>query len=126
MLKQSDFPEPSDYKNYRNIRAVAILYVVLGWLILTSGVVVSMIEFKPGVEGPPGWLTYLMIALGLCGQIGGLAVLVGARRLSMVIYGIAIFYLFVFPVVTILSMVMINGLPKYLRNLRLVQEQRGP
>lgn len=100
----------SDYANYRNVRAVAVLFAVVGVWVALVGVA------RP--DGPDGRMPpaagAAVGAVGLAGLVGGIAALNGNRRWARLAYLMAAVYLFACPVGTILSLVMLIGLVRYL------------
>lgn len=119
MAKPKEVLSPSDYRNYRNIRAVSVLFIVLGSIFALAGFVTAIAgtppeSRRPGREEVPTWAAALMGVVGLCGAVGGAAARRGNRRFAVLVYVMAFLYLFAFPVGTILSYVMFKGLPRYL------------
>jgi hypothetical protein len=117
-----DVLNPSDYRNYRNIRAVSVLFIVFG-SILALGLVIAITgqppeSRRPGEEELPRWAAALGGIVGLFGAVGGIAARRGNRRLAPLIYVMAFFYLFAIPLGTIMSYVMFKGLPRYLDSVQ--------
>lgn len=74
-----------EYKNYRNIRAIALLFILLGTIFLLAGV---MVVTKPDdkakqkdEEELPLIAKILVPILGFCGVLGGIAIRRGERSL---------------------------------------------
>jgi hypothetical protein len=105
---------PADYTNYRNVRAAAVLFVVLGGILALGGISLAM-QKKPGSERDIPPAAAIGIALvGSAGVVGGTAALRGSRRWAKLAYVMAVPYLVGFPIGTILSYVVLSGLSRYL------------
>jgi len=105
---------PEDYATYRNVRAVAVLFVVFGSIFALAGVAIAFGEQPPPNEDQvPTWFEWVLTAIGLSGAAGGLAVLLGSRRWSKLAYAIAAFYTLGFPIGTIMGYTFLTGLPTY-------------
>lgn len=120
---------PSDHSNYRNIRAVALLFVVLGSIFTIGGLAAMFVEPRPSEETlqPLGRDIQRVIGIfmgvaGLAGLLGGIAVLVGNRRWAPLAYVMASLYVFGFPLGTILSCVMFLGLGRYLDSVDRIRD----
>lgn len=117
MVKPQDVLSKPDYRNYRNVRAVATLFVLLGSIFVLGGLVVL---FNP----PPGddrvlaqiWGAVALV-LGASGIWGGWATLRGDPRWAPWIYLMAAFYVLVFPLGTLFSLVLFLGLSRYLKSV---------
>src|SRR5688572_23847514 len=79
--------DKASYKNYRNIRAVALLYVLFATTIIFTS------EKKWAEDDNPVLIGVTLPILTVSGIFGGLAVRAGNRRWSPIIYLMAIFYL---------------------------------
>jgi hypothetical protein len=117
MAEPKQVLSPTAYKNYRNVRAVAILYVfvfslaVLGAIALAFGG-----KSGSGDEIPPA-VSIGVALVSLAGAIGGIAVLRGNKRWAPLVYGVAVLQLVNFPLGTIFAYVMLTGLSRYLRSV---------
>lgn len=117
MLKPQEVLSKSDYRNYRNVRAVATLFVLLGSVFVLGGLVVL---FNP----PPGgdrvqaqiWGVVATV-LGISGIWGGWATRRGNPQQAPWIYLMAAFYVLVFPLGTLFSLVLFLGLSRYLKSV---------
>ena len=103
-----------EYSNYRNIRAVSWLFVILGTILVLGGVVGAVAKNPNPQEQLPVAAAIGIVIVGLAGTVGGVAALRGNRRLASIVYVMAALYVFAFPVGTILSIVMFRGLSRYL------------
>ncbi len=122
-----DFLNPVDYRNYRNIRAVSILFVILGALYAFAGIMVLMVKPpNPDTLPLPIAVGSIITIVGLSGFVGGIAVLNGSRRWSKLAYVLAIIYLFAIPLGTILGVVMLMGLSRYLMDVQRFRDQTAP
>ena len=113
-MNAEDVLGPDDYATYRNVRAVAVLFILVGCVFALAGIFVAFDkEPQPKDEQIPVWSAWVMAATGAGGAVGGLAVLLGSRRWSKLAYAIAAFYTLGFPVGTIMGYTFLTGLPKY-------------
>jgi peptidoglycan/LPS O-acetylase OafA/YrhL len=114
MPRAKDILDRDDYKNYRNVRAVAVLFIVLGSVLLLGGLVLALSGDPNPQEPMPPAVGFGMAFVGLAGAVGGIAVIRGSRRWAPLTYIMAALYLLGFPVGTILSVVLFKGLSRYL------------
>ena len=118
--RPEDYSTPSsplssdDSTNYRNVRAVAMLFVVFGSVLVLGGVGLALDESKRSQKQIHLAVAVGIAFVGLAGAIGGVAALHGSRRWAPLVYVMAAVYVFAFPIGTILSAVMFNGLSRYL------------
>ena len=77
MARAQDLLNPDDYRNYRNVRAVSILFVLLGSIIALGGLATALDDPPPNEEPIPLAASIIMGVVGLAGAVGGIAVLVG-------------------------------------------------
>jgi len=124
MARAQDLLNPDDYRNYRNVRAVSILFVLLGSIIALGGLATALDEPPPNEEPIPLAASIIMGVVGLAGAVGGIAVLVGHPTWAKMAYVMAVFYIFGFPVGTILSYVMLKGLGRYLQSKQVLRQAR--
>jgi small basic protein len=116
-----DVLSPDDYSNYRNVRAVSVLFVVFGSVLVLGGIGLALDENRrPPEQIHPAVGVGIAIA-GLAGAIGGIAALRGSRRWAPLVYVMAALYVFGFPIGTILSIVMFKGLSRYLDSVERVR-----
>ncbi len=73
--KPKDLLEPSDYSNYRNIRAVSRLFVFLGSILVMGGVLAPLLENENSQEKIHPAFAVGIVLVGLAGAIGGMAAL---------------------------------------------------
>ena len=72
-----------EYKNYRNIRAIAWLFSLVGPLLVLGGLAAALgVEKKK--DDPPAAVMIAVAAAGLCGAVGGVATLMKRRKLAPV------------------------------------------
>lgn len=109
-----DVLNESDYRNYRNIRAVATFFVILGTLILLGSMGMLFGEDPDTGKKVPVVAAAIVFCMGVSGVVGGVAARRGNRKLAPLMYFMAFFYLFAFPIGTILSYVLFKGLSRYL------------
>ena len=121
MAKPEDVLSPSDYKNYRNVRAVSVLFVVLGSVLVLGGIGLAADKNRPQQEQIPPAAAIGIAVAGLAGAVGGVAALRGSRRWAPLVYVMAALYVLVFPIGTILSIVMFMGLSRYLESLERIR-----
>lgn len=125
MAKPKEVLSPEDYSNYRNVRAVSILFLILGSFGVIGGIGLTLDEDKTLQDKPHPAVAIGVAIAGLAGAIGGFAALRGSRKWAALVYVMATLYIFVFPVGTILSIVMIKGLPGYLDSVDRVRGSFG-
>jgi hypothetical protein len=127
MAKPKAVLSPKDYENYRNVRAVAVMFVVSGVFLVPAGVVLNETQWKTDPRGigiatqrkpdPQRALDPVAIGMsivGLAGVVGGIAALRGNRRWAKLASVMAVPYLLALPVGTLMSSVMLSGLSRYL------------
>jgi hypothetical protein len=114
MSTAQDILGRDDYKNYRNVRAVAVLFILLGSVLLLGGLILGFGGDPDPKEPMPPAVGFGMAFVGLAGAAGGIAVLGGSRRWAPLAYIMATFYILGFPVGTILSYVLFTGMRRYL------------
>ena len=117
MANPKDVLGADDYSNYRNIRAVSVLFVILGSVLVLGGTVAAIAKNPNPQEQLPVAAAVCILIVGLTGAVGGVAALRGSRRLASLVYVMAALYVFGFPIGTILSIVMFKGLSRYLSSL---------
>src|SRR5271163_905522 len=110
MAKIEAFLSQPDYRHYRNVRAAADMFVVLGGILTLGGGAMLTVHPHDGRTPPPAILALAILIIGLAGAIGGISVVVGNQRLSKLIYVMACLYVLAFPIGTILSLVIFTGL----------------
>jgi hypothetical protein len=116
-----DILSPADYKNYRNVRAVAVLFIVFGTVLVLGGTALALGENPDPKEQIHPAAVFGIAIIGLAGTIGGIATLRGMRRWAPLMYVMAALYVFGFPVGTILSVVLFTGLRRYLQSVERLQ-----
>ncbi len=115
MVNPKDILKPRDYTNYRNIRAVSVLFVVLGVILVIGGYsLATKKEPEPEMGLAEG---VALMVVGAAGVVGGSSVLSGNRKWAWLVKVIAFVYLLAIPVGTILSIVMFAGLSRYLDSM---------
>lgn len=122
MVSPKDVLSPADYANYRNVRAVSILFVLLGSVLVLGGIsTATQANPNPERQIHPA-LAFGVAAVGLAGALGGIAALLGNRRLAVLAYVMAAVYVLVFPIGTILSYVLFTGLGRYLDSVERLRD----
>jgi hypothetical protein len=121
MANPEDILGPADYSNYRNVRAVSVLFVVFGSVLALGGIGFVLDEKKMAEEQIHPAVAVGIALTGLAGAIGGVAALRGSRRLAPLVYVMAALYAFGFPIGTILSIVMFEGLSRYLDSVERIR-----
>ena len=118
MARPEDVLSAADYRNYRNVRAVALLFIILGSILVLGGVGMAA---EKGDQNWPGLMRPVVGAVvavvGLAGTVGGVAIRRGSRRWAPLAKVMAWVYLFGFPVGTILSFTLLTGLSRYLKSV---------
>jgi peptidoglycan/LPS O-acetylase OafA/YrhL len=112
--------DDNEYSNYRNIRAIAVLFVLLGSVFLMAGIGIAAGKTKGNEDDIPPAVGVVIAVAGAAGIVGGIATLGGSRRWSRLSYIMAALYLFAFPIGTLLSFVMLRGLSNYLFSVELI------
>ncbi len=105
-----------DYTNYRNVRAALVLFVVVGSILLLSGISVAANQKPNAKEGVPVEGAMAIAIVGLAGAVGGMASLFGKGRWAKLSYVFAVPYLLAFPIGTIMSFIVLSGLSRYLKS----------
>jgi hypothetical protein len=103
---------PQDYRNFRNVKAVAVLFILLGGVLALGGIA-GIAQTILGGGTKIGPFEAGLACVGAAGVVGAISILRGSRRWAPVIYAMAVMYLFVFPVGTILSYFLLSGLSRY-------------
>ncbi len=120
-MTPEDILSPSEYRNYRNIRAIAVLFIILGSCLGLGGITLVFRTNQPGQESTHPVVAILMAVIGVAGAVGGIATIRRSKRWAPLVYIMAAVYLLGFPVGTILSAIMLTGLSKYLRSVELIK-----
>jgi len=113
-----------DYRIYRGVRAVSILFIFIGSLVALSGIMTMLVSPPQGQKPIPIVVSIIASVIGLAGLVGGIATLVGHPIWARFAYVMAAFYILAFPVGTILSYVMIKGLDRYLKSKKFLREAK--
>jgi Na+/alanine symporter len=121
----AEFLNQADYKNYRNVRAAALMFIVLGCLIGFCGIIFLTVEPQPGHSMPPIWVALLLLLLGASAVVGGVAAIAANPTWSRLVYVMAVLYVLAFPLGTILSFIMFTGLSKHVANVQRYRAARG-
>lgn len=115
MAKPNEILSPEEYKNYRNVRAVSVLFCLLGSILVLAGIPVAI---NPSLNPEiPRMGAAALAIVGLAGAVGGFAALRGQRHWAPLVYVIAALYIAGFPIGTILSLAIFKGLPGYLQSV---------
>jgi len=127
--RPKDVLSHEDYSNYRNVRAVAVLFILFGSIYSLLGLAVGGEAL--GNAGPlasdPEDRTFTIVfflfigTIGVCGVVGGIATLCGNRGLAPLVKVMACLYLLGFPIGTLLGYVMLKGHSRYLESLDEIQ-----
>lgn len=112
-----------DYRNYRNIRACAVLFILIG-VLFTPAILLAVTKLgtPSDPKDPPIAVFAAMSLLGISGIVGGLATLMRKRKLAWLMYGMAGIYLFAIPIGTLLSIVVFVGLNRYLKSIEQLEQ----
>jgi hypothetical protein len=114
MTKPKEVLSPEDYKNYRNVRAAVVLFVMFGGIFVLGGIgMATQQKPDPQRDIPPAAAIGIAI-VSLAGVVGGIAALRGNRRWAKLVYVMAVPYFLVFPIGTIMSYIVLSGLSRYL------------
>jgi peptidoglycan/LPS O-acetylase OafA/YrhL len=108
--------DEAEYKNYRNMRAVALWFIILGSILTLGGIAGASDSGSSGNDLPP-WASLLIALLGVVGVVGGVAVRRGNRQWAWTAKVTAWLYIWAFPIGTILSFVLLDGLKKYFKSM---------
>jgi len=103
------------------VLAIFIAFGGVGFGIMFSSLKVSGTAIAIGI-GISGLL--LLMAVG--GLLGAIAILRGNRKWSPLVWAVAAFYLGVFPLGTILSVIMFRGLRSYFDSIEQIRLARNP
>jgi hypothetical protein len=136
LAKPKEVLSPADYKNYRNVRLVAVVFATQGSvlvLLVFAGVVAGIIglatekslgpkeQFRPAAVIGSAAALGSITAFGLSGAVGGIATLRGSRRWAPVLYGMAAVHIIFFPIGTIMGYVILTGLSRYLGSVERIR-----
>jgi TRAP-type C4-dicarboxylate transport system permease small subunit len=114
MARPKEVLSREDYENYRNVRAAAVLFVVFGGIFGSGGILMATNQKPdPHRDSYPA-VGIGMAIVGLAGAVGGIAALRGNRQWAKLAYVMAVPYLLVFPIGTIMSYIVLSGLSRYL------------
>jgi hypothetical protein len=116
-MKPREVLSKEDYSNYRNIRAVSILFSVFGTILLLGGIIAATAKPPDDREALHPAVGVILAIVGLTGAIGGIAAFRGNRRWAPLVYVMAALYILNFPLGTILAYVMFKGLSRYLASV---------
>ncbi len=122
MAKPKEVLSPEDYKNFRNVRAAAVLFVVLGCILVLGGTALAIVKQPNPKDNIPPVVAIGMAIIGLGGVVGGIAALRGNRRWAKLTYVMAVPYLLGFPIGTIVSYVLLTGMSRYLGSKERVKQ----
>jgi hypothetical protein len=117
MANPKDILTAEDYTNYCNIRAISFLLVIFGSIYALGGVGAALDKSGPPKDRVPLAFGVGLSLVGLSGAIGGVAALRGNRRWAPLAQVMAAVFIIGFPVGTILGIVMLRGLSRYLDSL---------
>jgi hypothetical protein len=120
-MKPREVLSKEDYSNYRNIRAVSVLFSVVGSLLLLGGIMVATLEPPNDREAMHPAVGIALTIVGLTGAVGGIAAFRGSRRWAPLVYVMATLYILNFPLGTILGYVMFKGLSRYLASVERIR-----
>ncbi len=126
MAKPRDVLSELAYKNYRNVRAAALLFIIVGSILFLGGIAVATKE-EPERRMHPA-LAIGIGVVGLCGVVGGIATRRGSRSWAPLVKVMAWLYIWAFPIGTILSWTLLDGLSQYLKSIdriRRAEEQEN-
>jgi hypothetical protein len=123
--KPSEILTPEDYKNYREVRAVSVLFGFVASIavLFSIGLVVATfsIEMNATMRNVCFGMDAIFVLLGIAGVVGSVAAFRGNRKWSKFVWAVAGFYMAFFPVGTLLSFKIIRGLPRYLDSIEQIQ-----
>ena len=127
MTNAKEILNPADYSNYRNVRAAAVLYIFLSVFLVLGGIALLLSSPEPEQQKPvPPVVAIGLTAAGVAGFVAGLAIQRGNRRLTPLIYTVGFLYLIYFPIGTIVSVVVLRGLARYLNSADEVKNAATP
>lgn len=127
MTNAKEILNPADYSNYRNVRAAAVLYIFLSVFLVLGGIALLLSSPEPEQQKPvPPVVAIGLAAAGVAGFVAGLAIRRGNRRLTPLIYTVGFLYLIYFPIGTIVSVVVLRGLARYLNSADEVKNAATP
>ncbi len=116
MVRAQEILGQKDYANYRNVRAAAVLFIVFGGILAFGGIGI-LGEEKPDAEREiPQAAAVALVFVGIAGVSGGIAAQGGNRRWAKLAYVMAVPYLLIIPVGTLVGYVVLSGLSGYLES----------
>ena len=127
MTKPKEILNSSDYSNYRNVRAAAVLFIFLSVFLVIGGLALLLAPPEPEQQKPvPPAVAFGLTVAGLAGVVAGVAIRRANRRLTPLIYTVGFIYLLYFPIGTIVSAVLLRGLARYLNSADEVKNAASP
>jgi hypothetical protein len=122
MMNAKRMLSANDYNVYRSVRAIAALFVLLGAVIVLGGILMlTGPPPDPRESGVPPAFAVMLVAAGVCGVLGGAAILGRRPRLARLAYGWGALYVLMFPLGTLLSLYLWSNLGAYLRILTMLK-----
>lgn len=97
-----------------------MLFVLLGAILAFGGTALALGGAEDEETSPVVW--GVMALAGVAGVVGGIATFRGNAKWAPLAYVMAALYLFMFPIGTILSYIMLTRLSGYLRSVKRLRE----
>lgn len=114
------------YKSYRNVRAVALLYAVFGFLLIAGSILIlsGNPDESPRDEIPALFLIGMSI-VGLVGGAGAIATRLNNLDWAWLIKVMAYPYLLAFPLGTILGYVVLSEFSNYEKSVKRLRKMES-
>lgn len=114
MAKPKEILDQKKYTNYRNVRAAAMLFFLLGSIFVLGGIAGLSIAPTDSEKGLHPAIAIGFVIVGLATVVGAIATLRGSRRWAKLTYVMAVPYLLVFPIGAIIGYILLSGMSRYL------------
>jgi uncharacterized membrane protein len=124
-VKPKHILSKEDYRNYRNVRAVGLWFVLLGFLLALGGIVLATDKPQDPQEQVPLAAALAVATAGVTAMAGGIGVRTGNRRWARLSYVMAAIYVLVIPLGTVLSYILCKGLSRYLESAERVKSAKA-
>jgi hypothetical protein len=120
MTKRQEILNPEEYRHYREVRAIAVLFTLVGGVCIFAALA-QFLELTNSKEHIHPAILVVALVIGIISVIGGIATLRGNRRWAFLTYLLGTVYILQFPFGTLMGYVILKGLPRYLDSVERVR-----